>query len=526
MLSSEMPLTESEKEAHRADGDLVREFVLGLPPGFDLFYFCTVVLSYEDLDPFVHGSLCEYLMHPRYGRFRDVTIPRAWFKSSVCTVGYSMLRSIKNPDIKILIAMNTADNAEKNVNTIRDHWMGNGVLRRAFPELVPDTRKCRWSNACAEIKRNKAAGEGTYESIGSGGAVISRHYDLIIEDDLVYPKKDDLTNVECFPTAEDVGKAIGWHKLTGSLFSDPNKSEVLNVGTRWAVHDLKDYIHRHEKKYTRFFLTAEKLDAEGNPTGVPVWPGRFGVSALKELKESQGAVMYATQYLNMPRDTSEQIFFPDMLKWWKYEHELPLLLSSTTYVDLAGWEREGCDSVVLTVSRDDKNHLWLRRVDAGRFTPTQVLELMEEHAFAFDSFVKVEEVQYQKAIRHFAIKRMEENGRAYNIGGLPRDQRAGAKDLRIRTLEPIVRAGFLHVKEGMERFAEQLVDYSGGKRQGKVDMIDVLGYETQLRLTQVPSRVEVSGKVNPLSLEGMIEDILKGKRGDGDIFNVQRGRNG
>lgn len=281
---------------HRDNPSLVRDYVLNLPDGFSLFYFCCIVLNYEDLSGRIHGPLCYFLEHPKYGRYRDATVPRSWFKTSIATVGKSIWLPIRrDPNIRILIAMNTADNAEKRIHVIRQHWENNELLKAAFPELVPDFRQTRWSNSCAELRRKKRSEEGTYEAIGSGGAVVSRHYDHIDEDDLVYAKKDDLSGSEICPNQEDINKAIGWHKLVYSLFSNPAKSTLDNIGTRWAVHDLKDWIYQNEPNKFRFFrLSAEKIDQLNNPTGEPMWHERFSKEVLQDLKDSQGSVMYCT----------------------------------------------------------------------------------------------------------------------------------------------------------------------------------------------------------------------------------------
>jgi hypothetical protein len=140
---------------------------------------------------------------------------------------------------------------------------------------------------------------------------------------------------------------------------------------------------------------------------------------------------------------------------------------------------------------------------------------MEIHARLFGSRVKVEEVQYQKAIRFFAKKRMEDTGFVYDLSALPRDSRSGAKDLRIRTIEPVARAGMLHLRRGMDKLRDQLVEYSGRRTGGKVDVIDVLGYETQLRLTEAPKVEEVRQVYGQFTFEAIIEELEQRKQNTG-----------
>ena len=131
-----------------------------------LYYLCKEVLGYKDIVPHVHGDFTHFLTHPKYGRFRQATLPRSWFKTWVATIAksiwltlpdeegiYEKIFPYKGPNCRILIASNVIDNAAKMVHKIKDEWMNNERLKAAFPELVPVYNKTRWSDHAAEIKR-------------------------------------------------------------------------------------------------------------------------------------------------------------------------------------------------------------------------------------------------------------------------------------------------------------------------------------------------------------------------------------
>ena len=483
--------------------------MLNLPDGYSLFYFCSVVLRYDDLDPFVHGTLCYFLEHPKYGRFREATVPRSFFKTSVATVGKNMWLPIKrDSNIRILIAMNTADNAEKRIHVIKNHWQNNTLLQQAFPELVPDFKNARWSNSCAELNRTRRSEEGTYEAIGSGGAVVSRHYDHIDEDDLVYAKKDDLSGAEIHPNQDDIDKAIGWHKLVYSLFSDPAKSTIDNIGTRWAPHDLKDWIIKNEARKFSFFRLKAENDTP-NPDwaghGMPVWKDRFSTEVLRDIFDSQGSQMYYTQYLNMPRDPEDVLLQEGWIQWYNYSSDVPADLKTVTIVDLAGWgdSKGKARNVVCTLGIDERHHIWILRYDRGKFNPSKVIELMVSHSKAFPTTkVKVEEVQYQRAIRHFAKKDMEDTGYFYNLSGLPADNRKNAKDLRIRNIEPLARNGGLHIRKGMSGLLSEYVDYPNSIT---CDILDTIGWGIKLLK---PNKTEpIQPVMKAFQLETILEEL-------------------
>lgn len=454
-----------------------------------LYYLCKEILGYKDMVPHVHGDLCHFHTAPIFGRFRQATVPRSWFKTWVCTIGKAIWLSLpdgeglyadsyphKGPDIRILIASNVIDNAAKMVNKIKREWETNPRLRSAFPELVPDFNKTRWSDHCAELKRPHNYTEGTYTAVGVGGSVISQHFDHISEDDLVYAKKDDFTGQELMPSQEDIENAIGWHKLTFSLLANPQKGTMDNTGTRWAPHDLIDYIRRNEHHYKCFEITSTPKGMWPIPDdSFAIWPERYNKETLEQIRSSQGPKIFETQYLNRPRAGEEIVFDVAYLNIHDHIDEYPENLTLRTYVDLASWgdSKRIARNVILTGAKDSKNHLWVYRVDSGRFTPSDVIEYIKSHNKQFNSKVFVEEIQYQRALRHFAKLDMEKTGHVYNIEQIPYDGRKNAKDLRIQGLEPLVKNGMIHILASMESLKQEMEDYPYGATR---DILDCMGF--------------------------------------------------
>ena len=495
-----------------------------------LYYLCKEILGYKDMVPHVHGDLCYFATHPDYGRFRQATLPRSFFKTWVWTVGksiwltlpdeeklYQKIYPYKGANARILIASNVIDNAAKMVNKIKREWETNDRLQEAFPELVPEFNKTRWSDSCAEVKRTIVATEGTYTAVGAGGSVISQHFDHIIEDDLIYAKKDDFTGAELMPNQEDIDKAIGWHKLSFSLFSDPRTSCLDNVGTRWAPKDLIWYIRKYEDKYTCFEMAATK---DGTRDGEPVWPERYSREGINEIFKSQGTKIAETQYLNRPRADEDVVFRVEWLNQHDNRNVFPENLEYYTIVDLAGWgDSKGlARNVILTGAKDHRNHLWVARVDVGRFNPSEVIDLFKIHRKQFNSRVMIEEIQYQRAVRHFARQEMEKPGEEwYNIDPIPYDGRKGAKDLRIRALEPLAKNGGLHVMTSMKELRDEFEDYPYGRT---VDILDCLGY--LLRHARTSSSVDVPLGKEEWTMEAIEEELRnRASSSAGYPFDIQ-----
>lgn len=487
------------------------------------YYFCKEVLGYKDFVPHVHGDMCHFATDPQYGRFRSACVPRSWFKTWTFTIAkaiwltlpdeeglYAAIYPYKGANVRILIASNVIDNAAKMVNKVKSEWENNDRLKAAFPELVPEFNKSRWSDHCAQVKRPGNFTEGTYTAVGVGGSVISQHFDHILEDDLVYAKKDDFTGQELMPSQEDIDNAIGWHKLTYSLLSNPQTGCIDNTGTRWAPHDLIDYIRRFEKHYT-FFQIAVTKDAVWPvfDNSLCIWPERYDIKTLENIRASQGAKIFETQYLNRPRVGDEIKFNPSYIHKHNNIDQFPQGLKYLTFVDLASWKdgKRICRNVILTGGRDSRNHLWLARVDAGKYNPTEVIEKIKLHVKQFGSKVYIEEVGYQVALRHFAKLDMEsENGFAYSVEAIPTQNQANAKIFRIEALQPVVENGQLHILETMESTLQEFEDYPYGSTK---DILDCVGFlHRYARRPETPTPLVLQ---DPFSFEAIEAEVTRRK---------------
>lgn len=474
----------------------------------DLYFFEKFIMGYKDMDPMVHGPLCRFIQNDS-ARRKQVTLPRGFLKTSTCTIGKALWLACVDPNIRILIVSNVIENASKMLGLIRAQVESNERLRMFFPEIIPDNfNKIRWSDRCAEVKRPWSWPEGTWEVIGVSGSVISRHYDYIIEDDLIYAKKDDLTGGELMPDRDDIEKAIGWHKLATSLLIDPGKGHIDNVGTRWAPYDLINYIQKNEKGWKHFGLSVTK---DGTPHGAPTWPGRFNEQTIEELQASQGPYMFSTQYLCKPVASSLRVFDKG---WLRFYDTLPFGLRYFTTVDLAGWdESEGrrqskkSYNVVLTCGIDANRHFWIARIDRGRWTPSDVIDRVWNHVKAFKSErVGFEVVYYQKAILEEIKRFYEKTGNAFNVAAFKRDPNV-TKDARIRGLQPIANAGALHCRIDMREF---ITEYEDFPMSATVDILDALA--DQLRLAQPPEVMVPKPEDSPYSFDGVIEELESKKR--------------
>lgn len=288
-----------------------------------LYFFVKVALRRKRLTDNLHWRMCQDLEKEH---LKDVyEMPRDHFKSTICTEGLPMwkalpfsnededllrlmgyddsyiqwMRFAHNPDTRILLVSENITNAAKLGSRIRWHFESNALYRTLFPETIPDT-SCTWTNFSLHVKRPNVStaghGEGTFDFLGVGGALQSRHYPGgIIEDDIVGRKAIE-SNVVMDSTIE-------YHKLLIGAFEDEDPTHEGNelvVGNRWGFHDLNSHIREHEPWFRITTHSAMGGCCSEHPAGFPIFPEEFSESKLARIRERQGSYTYSCQYLNNP----------------------------------------------------------------------------------------------------------------------------------------------------------------------------------------------------------------------------------
>lgn len=275
----------------------------------DLFVFAKGILGYDWLDREIHLPLCKLLQDYETNRRLVIVLPRSWLKTTLCSIAYPMWRAVRSKgNIRCLLVQNTYDNAVAKLKSIKDHWEKNELLRTLWPELLP-TPQCKWTSDSLCLNRSESYAESTFECGGTRSQFISRHYDLIDQDDTVAPKLNELGEDNVLPVKEDIGQAIGFHKSCVDLQNDFSTAQILVVGTRWFEKDLISYIRdeqnealKREEALPYFIFERACLETNGkpNPDGQPTYPKRFGWEVLKQLRAEKGSYMFSCLYLNCP----------------------------------------------------------------------------------------------------------------------------------------------------------------------------------------------------------------------------------
>ena len=298
-----------------------------------LYFFAKSVVGFNEFTAGLHKELCDFIQDTDHKR-KLLLIPRGHFKSSSCTIAYSTWRAIQDPNIRILIVSNTATNAERFLREIRAIFFQNELFRNLWPEFCPEMSQVRLKDTETElcIPRTKNYGESTFTAIGVGGKATSKHFDLIIKDDLI----DESINYDG-TMMDDI---IQWHMYSEGLFNKPSEGEDIIIGTRYHFNDIYQHILDNELQYKQYIRSSIE-------DGKPIFPERFSMDTLAMIKAKQGPVVFANQYLNSPIDEDAAKFRLEHLQYIE-PTKIPRGLLRFMMTDTIG-DKQGKDYFATTV---------------------------------------------------------------------------------------------------------------------------------------------------------------------------------
>jgi len=480
----------------------------------DLFYFAKEILGYDLLDEGVHGDLCRALSDPLNRRIA-VMFPRGWFKSTICSIAYPIWRSVRDSNVRVLVVQNTMDNAILKLKSIGAHFEENDRFRSLYPQLIPGPGST-WTEKAKCLPRTKAHAEPTFSAAGVRTRVVSRHYDLIIEDDTAAPELDDLGEEGgmLLPTADQIKQAIGWHGLAMGLLNDLQLDQIIIVGTRWFEYDLLSYIRDKQKNYVWYQRAALERDGVPDEAGEVVWPARFPMSVLDELKASMGPYFFSALYMNNPVSNRDQNFKVEWIKYYEDRRFDELQaggrrFQTYTTVDLANdpamtkglpdW------NVVMTCSKDmESGEIYVRDYTRERCSPAKAVEHILDHMERYNPIrTGIESIGYQRTIMYAVAERMAERKRHWLIEALHTN--TSSKEARIMGLQPVFADGKIFIQRKHVSLESELQTFPRGKHD---DTIDALAMQLPMwGRTWGKRTVQVKASDDPNLLENIIKGI-------------------
>lgn len=458
----------------------------------DLFLFNRGVLGYKDLTESCHGPLCAWHdQNPK--RFKLTLQPRGHLKTSCITIGKNLQKVTRDAEARILIGNETATNSERFLGAIKAHAESNRRFRALYSHLIPlDTRRGSWSSQELTFNRQGVYTVPTFDTIGMTGAVTSRHYTHISLDDPISQEAAKSKLV-----MEDVISRIS---NIISLMDDPSKDTVDLTGTRWAFWDVYAW---YEKTFAKMLGRFIRGDME---EGIPIWPERFSIEMLDQIRASLGEYLYSCQYRNNPRNSDVQDFNVQDLKFWRWtsDEEAVVLfgrdgqiervveldeLDITVTVDVRYGEKLKSDrDAIVTCGTTPQGDAIVLDAWGNRGTPLHVVDKIISLLKRWPNRIRcigIQKVGYEMSLKYHLQAACERELLYANVVPV---KPGGSGKTHIRGLQPIAATGHLFVAPHQHVLRNELADYPLGQND---DEADALALQTQLwRGLLSPERME------------------------------------
>lgn len=451
----------------------------------DLFFLSEAILRNEDsetvgLDREYHGEMAEWLSTEADRKM--MLASRGTLKSTMGTRNKVVHEIIKNPNITILIVSATLDNAKKKLRSIAEVFEKNELFRWIFPELIPASFGERWTQTAITVPRKSTAAEGTVEVQGYESELTSRHYDLIIDDDVV--GKENSTN------REQINKVKNYYTQSLQLLKKPHGRRLI-IGTLWNYMDLYNHIlenlyeeydfyirscWKHERYLKgsdgkwRWVTVSDKIES--------VYPALMPVEKILQIKKEleadplQGLSTFKAQYEMRIVDEKNAIFprktYVDQKPVFKESDMAEIKLAFSLSCDPAVSEAKEADEAAFVLRAVDDKGIWYVWDVCGKRGMREE-DIIDKYIWYLRTYpidlATIETVSFQKNIQYALEKRCREENVFFPYYKLPAGYNSANKnqsDLKIRGLSALYATGKIKFRVGedgrLDREQEELLD--------------------------------------------------------------------
>lgn len=343
-------------------------------------YFCENVLDLEVKD--FHE---EWLDFQTKNRKSIILAPRSSGKSTIGNWGYVLWRLINDPSLRILICSNTQSQAESFLVPIKRHLSNNRKILKHFGEF--EGKSDTWTTKAIDIPSegdSSAKKEKSITTLGAGSSLVGRHYSVIILDDIV--------DEENSRTELQRERVYDWYYNVLLPMLEP-QGELHVLGTRWHRDDIYSRLI-DSGNYPYKVYKALNEDSDGNEYAL--WPERYSVNDLHELKQEAGTVHFNLQYQNRVMESGVS---PVKKDWISYYKDYPSDVDIYQGIDISGGSAKGDYFAIATIGMDKQGNIYVLDTYQEKISLYKQGQAIKKYAMKWDPLkIGFESNALQKAI--------------------------------------------------------------------------------------------------------------------------------
>jgi predicted phage terminase large subunit-like protein len=411
-------------------------YATALWPPFELAAHHRLIV--EKLEAVERGDIrrLAIFMPPRHGKsWLGTQIFPAWFLG-------------RHPDRSIITASYGQELADDFGRQVRN-MVSDPLHHAIFPEF-------RLADDSTSMRRFNTTAGGSYYAVGRGGAITGRGAHLLLIDDPIKDAEEARSEVIRRTLHE-------WYSSVARTRVQPGGAIVL-ISTRWHEDDLAGRLLRQDPKgWDVLNLPAiAEVDESFRRAGEALWPGKYSLEALEEIRREVGGPTFVSLYQQHPAAAEGAVF---KREWWRYYREPPTFKRIVQSWDTAfktGAENDFSACTTWGVAANGYYLLWFwrgrvefpelkRRMKclAEQWRPNQIL--IEDKASGQSL---IQELKYHSALPIIPIK-------------VDRDKLA-----RAEAITPLIEAGRVFLPEStpwLSGYVDELAAFPRGTYDDAVD---------------------------------------------------------
>ena len=372
---------------------------------FTAWLFVQTHIMKSDVQPF-HKRM---MKHQLENKNSLVMATRGCGKSYSLTTGFSLTHILRNPNITIAVITAGSTQSMAFIKEMEQYFEEGTVIWELFGDLKGDV----WNADEFTVKRDKIIKEATVTagSMTSSSVLISKHFQLIILDDIVSvensqsqlqrQKMENFMNQTVFPLLELQYKDAAI-KAIGTYYHYADYWHTLEESTRFKDSVLK--------------IPCWKKDKKGNLKSI--WEWKLPIETLKSYQTDLGRTAFNYQYLMKSPKGEGGIF---KRRWINYFSDYKIIdnkvyaksfledsekssdveLKVYIGVDLAiGDKKENDRTVISVIGIDNYSNIYLLFQSAKRLSFRETVNEIKRvyEMFPMAMRVGIESVAYQAAM--------------------------------------------------------------------------------------------------------------------------------
>lgn len=354
----------------------------------------------------------------------------------------------KNPDHSVIVSSYSGDLATDHGRETRNLIKGKKYQNTFNTKLSPDSdSKSKWNTQKLDAKGKEwINAKGAYNAAGVGGSITGRGADVLIIDD---PLKDrEEADSEVIREAR-----WKWLRSVARTRLSPKGAMVI-MHTRWHEDDMIGRITDGEKtkeswidyfdflergldgnKWVRLTLKAIAEEDEAmRKKGEALWPKRYNLEELSDIKNSLGPYEWSALYQQEPVDDESREFKQAWFKQSTFEKLERMKTRKFATIDTALKAKEGADYTGVTRCWTTENEDWYVNGRRYRLDSRGIIDLVFMlHDEGFE-VIGIEEGAWLLAVKPFFDEECKTRGVFPRVTTLKHNQ--VMKEVRIRGLVP------------------------------------------------------------------------------------------